>query len=49
MERRNGAGYETKLLLDGDKTGNDRWYDENVPVADRLYDEHIETLENNDG
>jgi hypothetical protein len=37
------------LLLGGDKTGNDRWYDENVPVADRLYDEHIETLENNDG
>ncbi len=37
------------LLLGGDKTGNDRWYQENVPVADRLYDEHIETLENNDG
>ena len=37
------------LLLGGDKTGNDRWYDENVPVADRLYDEHIETLENSDG
>ena len=37
------------LLLGGDKTGNDRWYDENVPVADRLYDEHIETMENNDG
>ena len=26
------------LLLGGDKTGNDRWYDENVPIADRLYD-----------
>ena len=32
------------LLIGGDKTGNDRWYDENVPLADRLYDEHIETL-----
>ena len=32
------------LLLGGDKTGNDRWYDENIPVADRLYDEHIEQL-----
>ncbi len=32
------------LLLGGDKTGNDRWYDENVPVADVLYDEHLETL-----
>ncbi|MHB8166550.1 MAG: type II toxin-antitoxin system RelE/ParE family toxin [Sulfuricella sp.] len=32
------------LLLGGDKTGNDRWYDENVPIADRLYDEHLELL-----
>lgn len=33
------------LLIGGDKTGNDRWYDENVPQADKLYDEHLETLE----
>jgi hypothetical protein len=32
------------LLFGGDKTGNDRWYDENVPIADRLYDEHLELL-----
>ena len=32
------------LLLGGDKTGNDRWYEHFVPVADRLYDEHVETL-----
>ena len=32
------------LLLGGDKTGNDHWYDENVPIADRLYDEHLELL-----
>lgn len=32
------------LLLGGDKTGNDRWYDENVPIADRLYDEHLALL-----
>lgn len=32
------------LLLGGDKTGNDRWYDENVPIADRLYDVHLEAL-----
>jgi hypothetical protein len=32
------------LLLGGDKTGNDRWYDEHVPIADRLYDEHLELL-----
>jgi hypothetical protein len=33
------------LLIGGDKTGNDRWYDEFVPVADRLYDEHLAELE----
>lgn len=32
------------LLIGGDKTGNDRWYAENVPIADRLYDEHLEEL-----
>jgi hypothetical protein len=32
------------LLIGGDKTGNDRWYREFVPVADRLYDQHLETL-----
>jgi hypothetical protein len=25
------------LLTGGDKTGNDRWYEEFVPIADRLY------------
>jgi hypothetical protein len=29
------------LLIGGDKTGNARWYDEFVPIADRLYDEHL--------
>ncbi len=33
------------LLLGGDKTGDDRWYDVHVPIADELYDTHIETLE----
>lgn len=32
------------LLLGGDKTGQDRWYVENVPRADRLYDEHLKAL-----
>lgn len=32
------------LLIGGDKTGHDRWYDEHVPIADRLYDEHLGTL-----
>jgi hypothetical protein len=33
------------LLLGGDKTGNDRWYEEHVPVADALYDEYLQELE----
>ena len=32
------------LLIGGDKTGDDRWYDVNVPFADRLYDQHLEQL-----
>ena len=32
------------LLIGGDKTGNDRWYEEYVPLADRLYDEHLAAL-----
>src|SRR5438445_13480418 len=40
------------LLLGGDKTGDDRWYDVSVPIADRLYNEHLATLRkecDNDG
>lgn len=33
------------LLLGGDKTGDNRWYEKNVPIADRLYDEHLEVLQ----
>jgi hypothetical protein len=32
------------LLLGGDKTGNDRWYEENVPRADREYETHLQML-----
>jgi hypothetical protein len=32
------------LLIGGDKTGDDRFYEVFVPIADRLYDEHIEAL-----
>ncbi len=32
------------LLIGGDKTGDDRWYEKFIPVADRLYDEHLEEL-----
>ena len=32
------------LLIGGNKAGNDRWYDEFIPLADCLYDEHLEQL-----
>lgn len=32
------------LLVGGDKTGSERWYETFVPIADRLYDEHLEEL-----
>lgn len=36
------------LLIGGDKTGHARWYEQFVPVADRLYDRHLETLKRED-
>jgi hypothetical protein len=32
------------LLFGGDKTGDDRWYEKAVPLADRLYDQHLKEL-----
>jgi hypothetical protein len=32
------------LLIGGDKTGNDRFYEQYVPLADALYDAYIEEL-----
>jgi len=32
------------LLIGGRKTGDRRWYQTFVPIADRLYDEYLETL-----
>lgn len=32
------------LLIGGDKTGNNRWYEEYVPIADDLYDGHLDEL-----
>jgi hypothetical protein len=29
------------LLIGGDKTGDDRWYEVHVQIADKLYDEHL--------
>ncbi|CAI8851650.1 hypothetical protein EMIT0P218_270027 [Pseudomonas sp. IT-P218] len=32
------------LLIGGDKTGQERWYTDHVPLAERIFDEHLETL-----
>ncbi|MGA3023186.1 MAG: type II toxin-antitoxin system RelE/ParE family toxin [Bryobacteraceae bacterium] len=32
------------LLIGGDKTGSDRWYDTFVPLADRIYSRYLEQL-----
>ncbi len=32
------------LLLGDNKTGDGRWYEIFVPIADKLYDEHLDTL-----
>ena len=32
------------LLVGGNKCGDDRWYDKYIPIADKLYDVHLQTL-----
>ena len=32
------------LLLGGDKTANDRWYNENIPRAERIFAMHLEEI-----
>jgi hypothetical protein len=36
------------LLIGGDKTGNDRWYEIFVPLADRLYERYLKELTEGD-
>lgn len=39
------------LLLGGNKAGDNRWYEKNIPTAERLYYEHLlilKTEEKND-
>ena len=33
------------LLCGGDKTGRDRFYDQFIPMADKLYDAHLQQLQ----
>ena len=32
------------LLVAGDKTGDGRWYEKHVPIADRLFESHLQTI-----
>ena len=36
------------LLIGGDKTGNEQWYETFVPLADRLYERRLHELEESD-
>ncbi len=36
------------LLIGGDKTGDDRWYEKYVPLADQLYDNYLAEIEEED-
>ena len=33
------------LLIGGDKTGDPKWYDNFVPIADDLFDQHLREVE----
>lgn len=36
------------LLIGGDKTGSSRWYEDYIPWADDLYDQHLEEIATED-
>lgn len=36
------------LLVGGEKTGDERWYEIHVPIADKLYDRHLVELKKQD-
>jgi len=37
------------MLIGGDKTGDKRFYERMIPIADRLYDRHLRELGDNNG
>jgi len=37
------------LLIGGKKTGGKRWYEQYVPLAERIYEEHMKSLEDEQG
>jgi hypothetical protein len=37
------------LLIGGRKTGGTRWYKKYVPLAEKIYEDHLKSLENKQG
>ena len=37
------------LLIGGNKTGDDNWYQKNIPLADELYEQHLKELVEGEG
>jgi hypothetical protein len=37
------------LLIGGNKTGDNDWYQKYIPIADRLYTDHLEELKKREG
>ena len=37
------------LLVGGDKQGDKRWYDKNIPIADARYEKHLNSMEKENG
>lgn len=37
------------LLIGGIKVGGKRWYEKHVPLAERIYEEHLKSLEDEKG
>ena len=37
------------LLIGGKKVGGKRWYEQYVPLAERIYEEHLESLKDEQG
>ena len=36
------------ILVGGNKTGHKRWYEQNIPIADERFAEHLKALEENE-
>lgn len=39
---------QMNLAIGGDKTGDKRWYEVHIPLADKLYEQHLEQLKQED-